>query len=475
MEWHALPADELVAALDEAVVAVDLAELRVRCWSRGAERVFGWTASEAVGADLYELLRMPRPAKPFSEKLLAKMRAGQRVVVATEPSRKDGAELRVDWGLTIVRDAAGVEVGAVGVGREISTPDSIRRIQPEVARPEDLLDTIFATMHEGVVLYDSLGGVEQANPAAERILGIKVDRLTATSAEERGWQVLGEAGAPLPANEWPVSRALTTGREIFDVPLGVVPPSGDMRWLSVSAVPLRHRPGAAPYAVVSSFVDITEQRLTQERLRISEATLQRVLSGSRDGFFDFDLETGRAQRSARVGEMLGIDVAAIAPSFEGWLALVHPDDVGPFREEMRKVTAAETGTLDIEYRARGGPERAWRWLHTRARRSDEGGHASVSGTITDVTARHEANERLDAELRINARLVGELREALAQVGTLSGFLPICMHCHKIRNDKGFWDRLERYIGSRTGAQFSHGLCPDCEAEHYPDDDESPAQ
>lgn len=59
------------------------------------------------------------------------------------------------------------------------------------------------------------------------------------------------------------------------------------------------------------------------------------------------------------------------------------------------------------------------------------------------------------------RLIQELQAALGEVKTLQGFIPICSHCHKIRNDKGFWERIEKYIQDRTKAQFSHSLCPDC--------------
>lgn len=59
------------------------------------------------------------------------------------------------------------------------------------------------------------------------------------------------------------------------------------------------------------------------------------------------------------------------------------------------------------------------------------------------------------------RSEGELRTALSEVKTLTGLLPICMHCHKIRNDLGYWDQLERYLARHTEARFSHGICPDC--------------
>ncbi len=58
------------------------------------------------------------------------------------------------------------------------------------------------------------------------------------------------------------------------------------------------------------------------------------------------------------------------------------------------------------------------------------------------------------------------RAALSEVKTLSGLLPICMHCHRIRNDQGYWDRLERYIGERSDARFTHGLCPECYEEMF---------
>ncbi len=59
------------------------------------------------------------------------------------------------------------------------------------------------------------------------------------------------------------------------------------------------------------------------------------------------------------------------------------------------------------------------------------------------------------------KLVRELRGALAKVKTLSGMIPICAWCRKIRNDKGYWDQVEAYIQSHSDATFTHGICPEC--------------
>jgi hypothetical protein len=71
----------------------------------------------------------------------------------------------------------------------------------------------------------------------------------------------------------------------------------------------------------------------------------------------------------------------------------------------------------------------------------------------------------------NAKLEGtvaELRHALAEVKTLSGLLPICARCKKIRDDRGYWTEVESYVGKRTEAQFSHGMCPACLTTSYPE-------
>jgi nitrate/nitrite-specific signal transduction histidine kinase len=65
------------------------------------------------------------------------------------------------------------------------------------------------------------------------------------------------------------------------------------------------------------------------------------------------------------------------------------------------------------------------------------------------------------------RLLRELQVALANVKTLTGLLPICASCKRIRNDQGYWDQVETYITKRSDARFSHGTCPECARRLYP--------
>ncbi|PYV32158.1 MAG: response regulator [Acidobacteria bacterium] len=83
----------------------------------------------------------------------------------------------------------------------------------------------------------------------------------------------------------------------------------------------------------------------------------------------------------------------------------------------------------------------------------------------ELRARIQVGERvLELQTELSER-VKELEAALARVKTLQGLLPICSYCKRIRNDQNYWQQVEQYIGEHSGAEFSHGICPDCFAKH----------
>jgi DNA-binding response OmpR family regulator len=68
------------------------------------------------------------------------------------------------------------------------------------------------------------------------------------------------------------------------------------------------------------------------------------------------------------------------------------------------------------------------------------------------------------------RLIEQLQEALAEIKTLKGFIPICASCKKIRDDEGYWNQIEEYLTAHTDAVFTHGLCPQCVKKYMEDID-----
>jgi hypothetical protein len=91
----------------------------------------------------------------------------------------------------------------------------------------------------------------------------------------------------------------------------------------------------------------------------------------------------------------------------------------------------------------------------------EGPPASALLALLDITERKQIEQEKE-------RLVVELQDSLAKVKKLSGFLPICASCKKIRDDKGYWRQVEEYVSDHSEALFSHGICPDCMRKLYPE-------
>jgi DNA-binding response OmpR family regulator len=78
-----------------------------------------------------------------------------------------------------------------------------------------------------------------------------------------------------------------------------------------------------------------------------------------------------------------------------------------------------------------------------------------------------AKEKLDQYAQELERKNKELQQAMEEIRTLRGILPICSYCKKIRNDEGYWDQVESYVTKHTHAEFTHSICPDCLQRYYP--------
>lgn len=90
-----------------------------------------------------------------------------------------------------------------------------------------------------------------------------------------------------------------------------------------------------------------------------------------------------------------------------------------------------------------------------------------SGIISTVYIFSHSIRQYEASLE---KAIQDLKKAMSEIKTLKGLIPICASCKKIRDDKGYWNQLETHIQQHSDAQFSHGLCPDCQENLYGDED-----
>lgn len=137
---------------------------------------------------------------------------------------------------------------------------------------------------------------------------------------------------------------------------------------------------------------------------------------------------------------------------------VHPDDRERSLEQNRKVRAGGQAIgFENRYRCKDG---SYRWLLWNASADLE--HQLIYSVARDITERKQSEEQRD-------RLVSELQAALADVKQLQAFLPICMYCKRIRDDRNYWQAVEVYISKHTKTMFSHGICPSCLVAHRDDE------
>jgi ABC-type nitrate/sulfonate/bicarbonate transport system substrate-binding protein len=156
--------------------------------------------------------------------------------------------------------------------------------------------------------------------------------------------------------------------------------------------------------------------------------------------------------------------------------IVQPGHMERRRWEDMGDTYLESGMLEaipnlapflFDHRDFGTPRWLWEGL------------ALASGTVIILSIRaahlHVLNRRMQDEIQRRLASELELRQSrdalqhtLSEVKQLKEILPICAYCKKIRDDDGYWEQLETYISEHGGTDFSHGICPDCVAQHYPE-------
>jgi PAS domain S-box-containing protein len=261
-------ASDLVRALDLPAAVLDAAGVLIA----GND---AWRAVGDLPADPGGLLP-PTPPSPWDAAALAEaVAAAAAGGPATEVacSLRDGSRVRFRCAPLLSADGTGYAL--VTLGRPVADLAA----STEAFGAEQWFRALVAALDEGFTLQDATGAVLASNPAAERILGRSHAELARRPWSAPLWQAVRLDGSPLPDDQHPASLSLRTGRPCSDVLMGVYRPDGELTWISVNSRPLV-RPGEdRPYAVVTSFADITERRRAAVAARRSERRLVALVAG----------------------------------------------------------------------------------------------------------------------------------------------------------------------------------------------------
>jgi PAS domain S-box-containing protein len=151
---------------------------------------------------------------------------------------------------------------------------------------EEKYRTLYEAMAQGVIYQDASGEILSANPAAERILGVTREKIKNVEVINSNVVAIREDGSPCPAEEHPSMQCLKTGKSVKDVVMGIrKKDESDFRWILVNAIPL-FKPGEnKPYQTFVTFDEITKLKITEGKLRSSEAKYRSLVNNLKAGIF----------------------------------------------------------------------------------------------------------------------------------------------------------------------------------------------
>ncbi len=208
------------------------------------------------------------------------------------------------------------------------------------------------------------------------------------------------------------------------------------------------------------WVEITERKRAEEALTNEKQRFETLSKNAPFGLVMIGQDGTFRYISRKFRELFGYDLEDV-PNGKAWFQKAFPDPkyrhevISTWLRDLESLKPGEKRLRIFTVTCNDGTEKIINFIPVQL------GTGENLMTYEDITERKWAEEERE-------KLVRDLQGALSKVKTLSGMLPICASCKKIRDDKGYWSQVEVYIGSHSEAEFSHGICPDCMKKLYPD-------
>jgi PAS domain S-box-containing protein len=232
--------------------------------------------------------------------------------------------------------------------------------------------------------------------------------------------------------------------------------SGDIRWVEDRKASFFSEDGAflGIYGIV---FDVTERKQMERALQASERRFQSLINTMNEGLVEVDENWTMTFVNNRFAEMTGFGAEQLVG--RRFQDLVSKEFKGIARDEMICRKKGYTGSYELEL-VRANAQKIFVHCSPKPSYDAQGKYLGGIGVVADITVRKNAELQLLREKE-------KLEDALAKIKTLSGLLPICANCKKIRDDKGYWNQIENYISLHSDVLFSHSVCPDCIKQLYP--------
>jgi PAS domain S-box-containing protein len=313
-------------------------------------------------------------------------------------------------------------------------------------------ETILNSMSEAVYVVDRQMRIQYANPAAEKLTGYSLDE----SVGKYCHHIFCEQ-SDLCADKCPPKKAMLEEAPILHREAETRAKNGRVSQTQISISPFFDRDECVGAVIVMK--DITELKKAEQKIQDQNRFLTNVIDALPHPFYVFSTDSYElklANKAAYSGE-LPMHMTCHQLSHRRATpcgGADHPCPIDAVRKTGRPVMA-EHVHRDADGRGRDME------VHCFPIFDSERNLVQMIEYCVDISERKQAAEERE-------KLIIDLQRAVNEVKTLSGLMPICSSCKKIRDDKGYWNNLEQYISEHSGAEFSHGLCPECAHEMYPD-------
>lgn len=395
----------IVDSSDDAIISKSL-DGTITSWNAGAERMFGYTAFEAIGRHITMLI--PPDRLDEETEILSRIRRGDHIDhFETMRVAKDQRLLAISLTVSALRDGQGTIVGASKVARNITPQREAEQALTEIeTRYRQLVNVLPAAVYQ----CDREGRITLFNDAAVQIWGrlpaLEVDRWCGSE------RMLRPDGSRLPHEQCPMAICLSERRPVRDMEIVIERPDGTQRHLLPYVEPIHDAAGEFVGAV-DVMIDITDRKSAEALLRDKDRQTIAILEGlpqliwtcDPDGKCEFLSRQWAVYTGMSVDHLLG----------DSWLDTVHPDDRARVRDEwMSCVKSAQLRDdvyYQIEYRIQGS-DGLYRWFSASASplRNFDGEVLKWIGSNTDIQDIRDA----EAALRYSEEKFRNLADNMSQ-------------------------------------------------------------
>lgn len=436
LRYHA----SLQQAVTDAVIALD-SQNRVQSWNSAAEKLYGYTAVEAVGQDVTQLLQTMYPPETLLEKNISStVSVGVGEIIQRD---KQGHVLYILSSVSPLYDEFGQREGVVAINRDITER---KRAELALREREEQYRVTIETISEGIVQQDHQGRIQLCNAAANRILGLSVEQLMGRSSLDPRWQAIQEDGTPFPGEMHPAMVTLRTGESQDGVIMGVHKPDGQLTWISINSEPIFDPEGGRVTAVVTTFTDITTQRQMIENLRQSEHRLELAAEAGGIGVWDWDAQQDILLWDKRMHTLYGLPYDETGAKnhpyrYKDWVKTIHPDDRAQTEAAIRTAIRGEE-PYNREFRIirPDGTVRYLTGLGIVFQQAD-GKPLRMVGINQDITTRKQVEQTLYSALE-KERELNELKSRFVSMASHEFRTPLAAILAMTETLTLFRDRLE---------------------------------